>query len=59
MLMYYIVYWMVGLCYYGFLVNEGIGFILVIQTFHPSMKHFFISLLHSMLYYFTDIMVYI
>ncbi len=26
----------VGLYYYGFLVNEGIGLILVIQTFDPS-----------------------
>ncbi len=25
----------VGLYYYGFLVNEGIGLILVIQTFYP------------------------
>ncbi len=31
-----ILYWIVGLHYYGFLVNEDIGLILVIQTFHPS-----------------------
>ncbi len=29
-------HWIVGLYYYGFLVNEGIGLILVIQTFDPS-----------------------
>ncbi len=27
--------WIVGLYYYGFLVNEGIGLI-VLQTFYPS-----------------------
>ncbi len=31
-----LLYWIVGLYYYGFLVNEGIGLILVIQTFYPS-----------------------
>ncbi len=31
-----VVYWMVKLYYYGFLVNEGIGLTLVIQTFYPS-----------------------
>ncbi len=29
-------HWIVGLYYYGFLANEGIGIILVIQTFNPS-----------------------
>ncbi len=32
----YHVHWIVGLYHYGFLVNEGIGLILVIQTFYPS-----------------------
>ncbi len=31
-----VLHWTVRLCYYGFLVNEGIGLILVIQTFDPS-----------------------
>ncbi len=31
-----ILHWRVELFYYGFLVNEGIGLILVIQTFYPS-----------------------
>ncbi len=31
-----IVLLIVGLYYWGFLVNEGIGLILVIQTFYPS-----------------------
>ncbi len=31
-----VLHWIVGLYYYGFLVNEGIGLILVIQTFNPS-----------------------
>ncbi len=31
-----VLHWIVRLYYYGFLVNEGIGFILVIQTFDPS-----------------------
>ncbi len=31
-----VLHWRVGLYYYGFLVNEGIGLILVIQTFYPS-----------------------
>ncbi len=30
------IYRIVGLYYYDFLVNEGIGLILVIQTFNPS-----------------------
>ncbi len=30
------IHWIVGLYYYGFLVNEGICLILVIQTFDPS-----------------------
>ncbi len=30
-----VLHWIVGLYYYGFLVNEGIGLILVIQTFYP------------------------
>ncbi len=30
-----VLYWIVGLYYYGFLVNEGIGLLLVIQTFYP------------------------
>ncbi len=29
-------HWIVRLDYYGFLVNEGIGLILVIQTLYPS-----------------------
>ncbi len=32
----YVLYWIVGLYYYGFLVNEGIGLILVIHTLYPS-----------------------
>ncbi len=31
-----ILHWIVLLYYYGFLVNDGIGLILVIQTFYPS-----------------------
>ncbi len=31
-----VLHWIVGLYYYGFLVNESIGLILVIQTFNPS-----------------------
>ncbi len=31
-----VLHWIVGLYYDGFLVNEGIGLILVIQTFDPS-----------------------
>ncbi len=32
-----VLHWIVGLYYYGFfLINKGIGFILVIQTFYPS-----------------------
>ncbi len=30
-----VLHWIVGLYYFGFLVNEGIGLILVIQTFYP------------------------
>ncbi len=37
-----VLHWIVGLYYYGFVVNEGICFILVIQTFYPST--------HSVLY---------
>ncbi len=32
----YVPHWIVGLYYYGVLVNESIGLILVIQTFYPS-----------------------
>ncbi len=37
-MLYYVgmYHWIVGLYYYGFLVNVGIGLILVIQTFNPS-----------------------
>ncbi len=38
-----VLHWIVGLYYYGFLVIEGIGLILVIQTFYPST----ISVLHN------------
>ncbi len=31
-----VLHWIVGLYYYGFLANEGIGLILVIQTFYQS-----------------------
>ncbi len=31
-----VLHWIVGLYYLGFLVNEGICLILVIQTFYPS-----------------------
>ncbi len=31
-----ILHWIVEICCYGFLVNEGIGLILVIQTFYRS-----------------------
>ncbi len=31
-----ILHWTVTIYYYGFLVNEGIGLILIIQTFYPS-----------------------
>ncbi len=31
-----VLHWIVGLYYYGFLVNEGIGLILIIHTFYPS-----------------------
>ncbi len=31
-----VLHWLVGLYYYGFLVNEVIGLILVIQTLYPS-----------------------
>ncbi len=31
-----VLHWIVGLYYDGFLVNEGIGLILVIQIFYPS-----------------------
>ncbi len=31
-----VLHWIVGLYYFGFLVDGGIGFILVIQTFDPS-----------------------
>ncbi len=31
-----VLHWIVGLYYYGFVVNEGICLILVIQTFYPS-----------------------
>ncbi len=31
-----VLHWIVGLYYYGFLVNEGIDIILVIQTFYLS-----------------------
>ncbi len=31
-----VLHWIVGLYYYGFLFNEGICLILVIQTFYPS-----------------------
>ncbi len=37
------VHWIVRPYYYGFLVNEGIGLILVIQTFYPSV----LSVLYS------------
>ncbi len=31
-----VLHWILGLYYSGFLVNEGIGLILVIQTLYPS-----------------------
>ncbi len=31
-----VLHWVARFYYYGFLVNEGIGLILVIQIFHPS-----------------------
>ncbi len=31
-----VLHWVVRLYYYGFLVNEGVGLILLIQTFDPS-----------------------
>ncbi len=31
-----VLHWIVGLYYHGFLVNEGIDLILVIQEFYPS-----------------------
>ncbi len=31
-----VIHWIVRLYYYGYLVNEGIGLIFVIQTFYPS-----------------------
>ncbi len=31
-----VLHWIVGLYFYGILVNEGIGLILVIQTFYAS-----------------------
>ncbi len=31
-----VLHWIIRLYYYGFLVNEGIGLILVIQIWHPS-----------------------
>ncbi len=34
--MFNVVHWIVGLYYFGFLVNKGMGLILVIQTFYPS-----------------------
>ncbi len=33
---YSVLHWMFGLYYYGFLVNEGIDLIFVIETFSPS-----------------------
>ncbi len=38
-----VLHWIVVLYYYGFLVNEDIGLILVIQTLYPST----ISLLYN------------
>ncbi len=37
-----VLHWIVGLYYCGFLVNEGIGLILVIQTFYPSILSVYI-----------------
>ena len=31
-----VLHWMCGLCYLGWLANEGIGLIYVIQTIYPS-----------------------
>ncbi len=31
-----VLHWIVGLYYCGFLVNEGVGLILVMQTLYPS-----------------------
>ncbi len=31
-----VLHWIVGLYYFGILVNDGIGLILVIPTFYPS-----------------------
>ncbi len=42
-----VLHWMVRLYYYGFLVNECIGLILVIQTFYPS------ALVYCMIHYFS------
>ncbi len=37
-----VLHWIIGIYYYGFLDNEGIGLILVIRTLYPSA--------HSVLY---------
>ncbi len=39
-MLYYV--WIVRLYYFGFLVNEGIGLTLVIQTFYPSYFNVFL-----------------
>ncbi len=46
-------HWIVGLYYYGFLVNEGTGLILVIQTFYPSV----LSVLYNKDVYLTSSIV--
>ncbi len=47
-------HWIVGLYYYDILVNEGIGGILVIQTFYPST----LSVLYNKEVYPTSLLYY-
>ncbi len=39
-----VVHWMVGLYYYGFLVNEGISLILVIHFIHLLLAYYIIRM---------------
>ncbi len=50
--------WVVRFSYYGFLINEGIGLILVIQIFHPFQPLWLYDPLLFGLLYLSHIILY-
>ncbi len=50
-----VLYWMVGICYYGFLVNDAIGLILVIlNLFYCMVQYYFLLLYLNHIIYEND-----